>query len=227
MPHDGPPAPRNAGQQKRRLRILIADDHELIRTALRGLIEAREGWEVCGEAVNGREVIGLAESLQPDVIVLDLDMPELHGLEAARQIKATRPATELLIFTANVSEEMVHNAFAAGVTTYISKNDISDHLVSAIEATGEHKTFLTERISKIVTERYLYPEREIKRRLTPRERMVLQLLAEGKTNADVARLLQLSVRTVEVHRATMMTKLGLESFAELVRYAVREGLATP
>jgi DNA-binding NarL/FixJ family response regulator len=214
-------------QQKRKLRILIADDHELIRTAVRGLIEAREGWEVCGETANGREVIGLAKSLKPDVVVLDLDMPELHGLEAARQIKVTRPATGVLIFTANASEEMVHDAFAVGVTAYISKNDISAHLVSAIEATGQHKPFLTEWISKIVTERHLYPEREVKRRLTPRQRIVLQLLAEGKTNADVARLLHLSVRTVEVHRAAMREKLGLESFAELVRYAVRERLAPP
>ena len=223
---DGVPAAPDARQQKRKLRILIADDHEFLRAGVRGLIETREDWEVCGEATNGREVVALAETLQPDVVILDLDMPELHGLEAARQIRASRPSTEILIFTSSAGEEMIHAAFESGVTSYISKSDIGDHLVSAIEALGEHKHYLTDRISKIVMERYLHPEKET-RRLTPRERIILQLLVEGKTNSDVGRLLELSARTVEVHRAAVMRKLGMESFADLVRYAVREGLVTP
>lgn len=213
-------------QQRRKLRILIADDHGLIRVGVRQLIKAREEWEVCGETANGLEVVALTEALQPDVVVLDLDMPELHGLEAARQIKASWPSTEILIFTANATEEMIHDAFESGVTSYISKNDIGDNLISAIEALGEHKPYLTDQISKIVMERYLHPEEETKR-LTPRERIILQLLAEGKTNGDVGRLLKLSVRTVEVHRAAVMRKLGLESFADLVRYAIRAGLIAP
>jgi DNA-binding NarL/FixJ family response regulator len=214
------PCPR---QQKRKLRILIADDHELIRTGVRRLIESREDWEVCGESANGREVVALAETLQPDIVVLDLDMPELHGLEATRQIKASWPAIEVLIFTGSAGVETIHDAFELGVTSYISKNDIGDHLVSAIEALGEHKVFITDRISNMLLERYCRPEREAER-LTPRERIVLQLLAEGKTNGDVAGLLQLNERTVEAHRAAVMRKLGLESFADLVRHAVREGL---
>ena len=207
----------------RKLRIFIADDHEILRAGIRRMIEARPGWEVCGEAGNGRDVIALAESLQPDVIVLDLDMPELHGLEAARQIKKSRPTTEIMIFTANVREEMIHDAFEAGVSSYISKTDLGDHLALAIEALGQHKSYLTDRISKIVMERYLHPENETER-LTPRERIVAQLLAEGKSNGKVAELLQLSVRTVEAHRASAMRKLSLVSFADLVRYAVRVGL---
>ena len=208
------------------LRILIADDHEILRAGIRRMIEARPGWEVCGEAGNGRDVIALAESLQPDVIVLDLDMPELHGLEAARQIKKSRPTTEIMIFTANVREEMIHDAFEAGVSSYISKTDLGDHLALAIEALGQHKSYLTDRISKIVMERYLHPENGTDP-LTPRERIVAQLLAEGKSNNKVADLLQLSVRTVETHRATVMRKLRLESFADLVHYAVRSGLVQP
>lgn len=222
----GLPAAPYRTQQRRKLRILLADDHEVLRTGVRRLIEARGDWEVCGEATNGREAVALAETLQPDIVVLDLDMPELHGLEAARRIKASWPSTEILIFTASASEEMIHDAFEAGVTSYISKTDIGDYLISAVEALGEHKPYLTDRISKIVMERYLHPEKETER-LTPCERIISQLLAEGKTNGDVARLLKLSIRTVEVHRAAAMRKLGLESFADLVRYAVRAGLVTP
>jgi DNA-binding NarL/FixJ family response regulator len=208
------------------LRILIADDHEVLRAGIRRMIETRPGWEVCGEAGNGHDVVALAENLQPDIIVLDLDMPELPGLEAARRIKKSQPATEIMIFTANVREEMVHDAFEAGVSSYISKTDLGDHLTLAIEALGEHRPYLTDRISKIVMQRYLHPESETDQ-LTPRERIVAQLLAEGKSNNKVAELLQLSVRTVETHRATVMRKLKLESFADLVHYAIRAGLVQP
>ncbi len=158
------PNPNSAGsddsglQKARKVRILIADDHELIREGLRRQIETREDWEVCGEATNGRDVVTLAATLQPDVVILDLDMPEIQGLEAARLIKAARPATEIMIYTADAHEEMIHNAIQSGVSSYIAKTDIGDHLLAAIEALSQHKPYMTERIEKLVMERYFHPK---------------------------------------------------------------------
>jgi DNA-binding NarL/FixJ family response regulator len=207
------------------LRILLADDHETIRHGVRMLIEKEEGWEVCGEASDGRKAVALAEKLVPDVVVLDIGMPELNGLDAARQIKRVLPKTEVLIFTGEESEQLIHEVFAAGVRSYILKSDIGSHLVEAIRALGQHKHYFTTRISEVIFARYLDgtsgPGSDQSEGLTPREREIVQLLAEGKSNKDVSSVLGISIKTVETHRATVMRKLRLDSFADLVRYAIR------
>lgn len=206
------------------VRILLADDHEVVRQGVRAFIEKQPGWEVCGEAADGRAAVALAERLRPDVVVLDLGMTDLNGLDATRQIKRAQPETEVLIFTGQESDELVHAVFEAGARSYILKHDIGAHLVAAIEALSRHKHYFTTRISEIVFARYLEGgarTSEPGERLTPRERETVQLLAEGKSNKLVAEQLGISIKTVETHRAAIMRKLHLESFAELVRYAIR------
>jgi len=214
----------------KKLRIIIADDHEVMREGVRRLIEKEEGWEVCGEATDGRQAVALAEKLQPEVVVLDLAMPELNGLEATRQIKRALPKTEVLIFTGEESEQLIHELFAAGARSYILKNDIGGHLVAAIRALGEHKHYFTDRISEVVFARYFRGEtgagQDKTEGLTPREREIVQLLAEGKSNKEVAAVLGISIKTVETHRSTTMRKLRLDSFADLVRYAIRNKIVS-
>ena len=209
----------------KKLRILLADDHEVIRHGVRGLIEKEAGWEVCGEAVDGRKAVTLAERLKPDVVVLDISMPELNGLEVTRQIKRALPKTEVLIFTGEESERLIHDVFAAGARSYILKSDISEHLVNAIRALGQHEHYFTSAISEVVFARCLDStsgaDKDELGGLTSRERQIVQLLAEGKSNKEVGTLLGISIKTVETHRAATMRKLRLDSFAGLVRYAIR------
>jgi two-component system response regulator NreC len=213
------------------LRILLADDHEVVRHGVRSLIEREPGWEVCGEAVDGRKAVALAEKLAPDVVVLDLGMPELNGLEAARQIKRALPKTEVLIFTGAESEQLIHDVFAAGARSYILKSDVGQHLVAAIRALGQHKHYFTSRISEIVFARYFTgesgPGKDKSEGLTPREREIVQLVGEGKSNKETAATLGISVKTVETHRAAVMRKLRLKSFADLMRYAIRNKIVVP
>ncbi len=208
-----------------KLRILLADDHEIVRDGLRRLIEKEAGWEVCGEAADGRAAVALAEKLAPDIVILDLGMPELNGLDAARQIKRVLPKTEVLIFTGEESDQLIHEVFATGARSYILKNDVASHLVAAITALGQHKHYFTSHISEIVFARYLDGAsgagKEKTEGLTPREREIVQLLAEGKSNKEAGGVLGISIKTVETHRATTMRKLRLDSFADLVRYAIR------
>ena len=209
----------------KKLRILLADDHEVIRHGVRLLIEKEPGWEVCGEAGDGRTAVALAAQLTPDVVVLDMGMPELNGLDAARQIKRALPKTEVLIFTGEESEQLIHEVFAAGARSYILKSDLSQHLTAAIRALGEHRHYFTTRISEVVFARYLDGAsgagQDQAEGLTPREREIVQLLAEGRSNKEVAARLGISIKTVETHRAATMRKLRLDSFADLVRYAIR------
>ncbi|MEP6936694.1 MAG: response regulator transcription factor [Chthoniobacterales bacterium] len=212
------------------LRILIADDHEVVREGARRLIEHTVGWQICAEASDGRTAVALAAKLKPDVVVIDLGMPELGGLEATRQIKRTRPETEVLIFTGEEDEQSIHEVFAAGAGSYILKSDIVHHLAAAIEALSQHKHYFTSRTAEVVFARYLDGRsgagNDKAEGLTPREREIVQLLAEGKSNKQVATVLGISIKTVETHRATIMRKLRLGSFAELVRYAVRSKIVT-
>ncbi|MCX6897740.1 MAG: response regulator transcription factor [Verrucomicrobia bacterium] len=209
------------------LQILIADDHELVRKGLRTVLENQPGWKVCGEATNGRQAVELAKQLGPDVIVLDVTMPELNGLEATRQILKAIPKAEVLILTMHESEKLVSEVLAAGAHGYILKADTSRLLVSAIELLAQHQPFFTGKISEVVLSGYLNPGKIRKgaaspvQRLTAREREIVQLLAEGKTNKEVAVALGVNVKTVDAHRANVMHKLDLHSVTDLVRYAIR------
>ena len=209
------------------MQILIADDHELVRKGLRILLETQPGWKVCGEAVNGRQAVELAQQLAPDVIVLDVTMPELNGLEATRQIRKAMPAAEILILTMHESEQLVGEVLAAGAHGYILKSDTSRLLVSAIDSLARHKPFFTGKVSEVILSGYLNPGSTPidamgpVHHLTAREREIVQLLAEGKTNKEVAVTLGISVKTVDAHRANVMHKLNLRSVTDLVRYAIR------
>jgi DNA-binding NarL/FixJ family response regulator len=204
-------------------RILVADDHEIVRQGLRRLLESQPRWQVCAEASSGREAVEKARQLRPDVAVLDFSMPELNGAEATRQILKDTPRTEVLILTMHDTEELVHKVLEAGARGFVLKSDAGRDLVAAVQALLAHKTFLSPSVSKVVVEGYLRgPEIETRAdRLTPREREIVQLVAEGKSNKEVAAALDISTKTVEVHRSNLMHKLNLTSVSELVRYAIR------
>ena len=207
------------------VRILIADDHEIVREGLRAMIQRQPGWEVCGDVSTGREVVAQAPALNPDIIVMDIGMPELNGLDATRQIKRVLPNTEVLIFTANETEEIVRTVFKAGAKAYLLKSDANQHLIPAIEALCKHRTYFSSKVSELVFAGYLKGEaRTDDQSLTAREREMVQLVAEGNTSKDIAQVLGISVKTVETHRAAVMRKLKLNSVADLVRYAIRNGI---
>jgi DNA-binding NarL/FixJ family response regulator len=214
-------------------RILIADDHEVVRHGLRSLLEAQPAWQVVAEASDGREAVAHARQLKPDVVVMDLSMPGLNGLDAAIQILKESPSTEVLVLTVHESEEVARRVLAAGARGYMLKSDAGRELVVAVQSLLEHRVFLTSRISDMVLKGYvqgvgsLTDEEFSGRQLTAREREVLQLLAEGKSNKEVATILRISVNTVEVHRASLMKKLDLHSITELVRYAIRNKIVEP
>jgi DNA-binding NarL/FixJ family response regulator len=206
------------------LRILVADDHHVVRTGLRTLLETKRGWQVCAQAVNGREAVEKAGKLKPDVAVLDIGMPLLNGIEATRQIRKVSPETEVLILTMHDSELMIQGVLEAGARGYILKDDADRNLLAAVEALRLHKPYLSSRVSAAALKTALTPgegSTPARRRLTPREREILQLLAEGKGNKEVAEFLRISVKTAETHRANIMLKLDFHSITELVRYAMR------
>lgn len=207
------------------VRILVADDHQVVRTGLRALLESRTGWQVCAEAANGREAVEKAGELKPDVAVLDIGMPLLNGVEATRQIRKLSPQTEILILTMHDSELLIQEVLGAGAHGYILKDDADRNLVAAVDALRRHKPYLSSRVSESVSNPSGSDGSPFgpssRSRLTPREREVLQLLAEGKSNKEVAGILGISVKTAETHRANIMLKLDFHSVTELVRYAVR------
>jgi two-component system, NarL family, response regulator NreC len=208
------------------LRILIADDHEVMREGARAMIERQPGWEVCGMAATGREAVEQAFALEPDVVVMDMSLPELNGLEATQQIKSRLPQTEILIFTAHQVEELFPEVFKAGAKSLIFKSDASTYLVEALQSLSQHKPFFTSKVSEILFSGIANRvegkrSAEPGQRLSAREREIVQLLAEGKSNKGVAEALGISVRTAEAHRASIMRKLDVDSIAGLVRYAVR------
>lgn len=206
------------------LRILVADDHHVVRTGLRTLLETKSGWEVCAEAVDGREAVEKAGQLLPDVAILDIGMPLLNGVEATRQIRKLSPKTEVLILTMHDSEMLIQEVLEAGARGYILKDDADRNLIAAVGALSRHKPYLSSRVSKVFSKTILSPGDDStsdRRRLTPREREILQLLAEGKSNKEIAGFLGISVKTAETHRANIMLKLDFHSITELVRYAVR------
>jgi DNA-binding NarL/FixJ family response regulator len=214
------------------LKILLADDHDIVRRGIKELLEVQQGWSVCAEAIDGRTAVELAVQHRPGVAILDLAMPQLNGLEAARRIRALVPETEVLLFTMHESEELVREALAAGVRGYLLKSDAAAQLIPAVRGLAQKRPFFTGRISEVLVEGFLHPGRpgDLARpanRLTTREREVVQLLAEGQSNKDIARTLELSVKTVETHRAAAMRKLKLKSLADLVRFAIKTHIVQP
>jgi DNA-binding NarL/FixJ family response regulator len=211
------------------LRILVADDHETVRRGVRVLLEAHAGWQVCEEAVEGREAVEKAVRLRPDVVILDIGMPLMNGLEAARQIRKAAPESEVLILTMHESEQVIREVLAAGARGYVLKSDAGRNLVNAVEALSRHKPYFTSSVADFVLQGFLDGRGEPREAssLTQREREVVQLLAEGKGNKDVASTLGISVRTAETHRTNIMRKLGCHSFSDLVRYAIRNNIIAP
>ena len=211
------------------VRILIADDHEMLRRGLRQTLQQHPSWEICGEASNGRQAVEIAEKTVPHVALLDLSMPEMNGLEATRAIKKASPHSEVLILTVHETDALIREVLGAGARGYLLKTDPARQIVAAIEALAEHKPYFTWNVSKTMLDSYLARESGTDRppvlsHLTNREREVLQLLAEGRSNRAVSALLSISVKTVETHRTAMMKKLGIGSIAELVRYALRNSV---
>ncbi len=209
------------------LRIVIADDHNLMRRGIKSLLLSHANWEVCGEAQTGREAVAQAEQLKPDMVILDISMPDLNGVEAARRIRKASPNTEVLVLSAHYSDQLIREIVEAGARGYIVKSDSDRDLVIAVETLANHKPFFTPRATEVILgnfnnggQRAKVPE-EIRDRLTSREREIVQLLAEGKSSKEVATSLCISVKTVETHRANIMHKLQLHTVTELVRYAVR------
>jgi len=204
------------------LRILIADDHSVVRAGLRSLLESHPGWEVCAEAGDGREAVEKSAKLKPHVAVLDIGMPLLNGVEATRRIRKSSPETEILILTMHESEDLVQQVTEAGARGYILKDDADRILIAAVDAVRNHKPYFSTRVSSAADSNdSSEPPKSSRSRLTPREREILQLLAEGKSNKEIGILLGISVNTAEAHRANIMLKLGFHSITELVVYAVR------
>src|SRR2546425_10631740 len=213
-------------------RILIGDDHAIVRRGLRALVESHAGWAVCAEVSNGRETVRKVDELKPDLAIVDIGMPELNGLDATRQILKANPRTEVLILTMHQSEEVVAEVLKAGARGYVLKSDADQNLVAAVEALLQHKPILSSGVTDLVLSEFLSGrtaslDAAPGRNLTPREREIIQLLAEGKSNKEVAAVLNVSTRTIETHRANIMHKLGIHSLSGLVRYAIRNKIVHP
>lgn len=211
------------------IRILLADDHAILRRGLRALLEREDDMEVVGEAADGRETLKAVEELTPDVVVLDITMPNLNGIEAARQIQAKAAGTAVLILSMHSDEGYVLRALRAGARGYLLKDAVEGELIGALRAVAAGKAYFSPEVSKLLVEDYVQgmQQRGLQdsyELLTTREREVLQLLAEGKTSKDIAKMLELSTYTVDTHKANLMQKLSLHSMAELILYSVRKGI---
>jgi len=217
----------------KKLRILVADDHELVRRGIRELLRTQRSWRVIGEAANGHEAVEKANKLKPDVAILDISMPDLDGLQAARTIREAIPTTKVVVLTMHESDHMVRRVLDAGAHGFVLKSDLAKHLVKAVKDVSTGKKFLTPRISDIVLKGFLNTSNQAdtagpsQARPTPREVEIIRLLAEGQANKAIAAKLGITIRTVETHRAKIMLKLGLHSLTELIHYAIRNKIFTP
>jgi DNA-binding NarL/FixJ family response regulator len=212
--------------------ILIADDHPLVRRGLRTLLETQPRWKIVAEVSNGREAVESATTLRPDVAILDIGMPKLNGMDAASLIFKASPKTRILILTMHSAEDLIQRTLSVGASGYVLKSDAEKDLIAAVDALLHHKTFFTSAASDVILGHLRgratkSPNQAARGQLSVREREIVQLLAEGKSNKEIAALLNLSTRTVENHRAKTMDKLNLHSFGELVRYAVRNKIVEP
>ncbi len=209
-------------------RILIADDHEVVRSGLRSILEAHEGWQVVAEACDGKEAIAKAIETRPDVAIIDYSLPIMNGVDTTRQIRARVPDVEVLIFTMHDSDILIGEALDAGARAYLVKSEAKQHLISAVESLARHEPFFTGKLTEQLLEAFLSVHRGRPGvALSPRERAVVQLIAEGHSNRKMSEILNLSVKTIETHRAAAMRKLNVTSTAALVRYAIRSKLVEP
>jgi DNA-binding NarL/FixJ family response regulator len=214
-----------------KLRILIADDHEVVRRGLCTLLQSQNGWEICGEAKDGREAVEMAKQLKPDVVILDIGMPNLNGLAATRQLSQQNPEQKIIVLTITDSGQVIREALDAGARGFVLKSDAARDLVSAVEALQRNRMFFTPRVNDMVLAGFLDKDSDgpngqsaASAKLTPREREVIQLLAEGKSSKEVASLLNLSTKTAETHRSNIMRKLDFHSIRDLVVYAVKNDI---
>jgi DNA-binding NarL/FixJ family response regulator len=214
------------------LRILVVDDHAVVRRGVRSLLESHESWEVCGEATTGREAVEQSRRLRPDVVVMDLSLPELNGLDATRQILKDAPDTEVLVLTMHHSETLARDVLRAGARGYVLKSDADENLITAVDGLRQHKLFLTATVTEFASDEHVRrgaaePDDFAAGAVTVREREIIQLVAAGQSNKEAASALGISVKTVEAHRTNIMRKLHLRSVSDLVRYAIRNHLLQP
>ena len=206
------------------VRILIADDHDVVRSGVRTILEGREDWQVIGEARDGKEAIDQALATRPDIVILDYALPLVNGIEATRQIRSRIPGVEILIYTMHDTEGLVRDVLEAGARGFLLKSDARQFLVSAVECLAAHRPFFTGKVSEALLDTYLSKAHTDESVLTSREKAVVQLIAEGKTNKQIGDILSITTKTVETHRATALRKLNLDSTAALIRYAIRNKL---
>lgn len=213
------------------LRIVVVDDHAVVRRGVRGLLESHDGWSVVAEASTGREAVEAVRQHHPDIVVMDLSLPDLNGLDATRQIVNEAPHTEVVVLTMHHSEELAREVLKAGARGYVLKSDADENLIAAVDALRQHKPFFTSGVTEFMLDGFLKtvtgPEQASRDAVTPREREIIQLLAEGLSNKEAASRLGVSVKTIEAHRANVMRKLRLRSVSDLVRYAIRNNIAQP
>jgi DNA-binding NarL/FixJ family response regulator len=218
----------------RKFRIFIADDHEIVRRGLRATLDAEPDFELVGEASNGRDAVSKITELKPDIVVMDVGMPELNGLEATRQIHDVSPSVRVLILTVHESDQVVREVLDAGAQGYLLKSDAGRDLVHAVRALMEDKPFFTSKVARMVLKGFLRhqqgaeeEENSTGSQLSMREREIVQMLSEGKSNKEVAQALGISVKTAETHRTNIMRKLEIHSITDLVRYAIRNKIVEP
>jgi DNA-binding NarL/FixJ family response regulator len=222
--------PITRGGMMSSLRILVADDHDLMRRGLRAMLETHAGWKICGEAHTGREAVAKTGELNPDVTVLDISMPEMDGLEAARQIRQNSPSTEVLVLSMHYSDQLIREIIETGVRGFVTKSDSDRDLVLAVEALANHKPFFTPHATELMLTNLSAASRSfggpavVKERLTLREREIIRLISEGNSSKEIASALGISVKTADTHRANIMRKLQVHTVTELVRYALRNDI---
>lgn len=207
-----------------KVRVLVVDDHEMVRRGVISLIQTEGAFRVCGEASDGESAIAKTEETKPDVVVMDISMPGLNGLEATRRIRRALPQTEVVILSVHDSEQMIREAIRAGAISYVLKTDGGSAVLEAIAAAGRHESYFTPRAARVLVQDIQGGNRDTGGPLTARERQVLELIADGKNSHDIGSLLGISHKTADVHRANLMRKLEIRSVSELVRYAIRNKL---
>jgi DNA-binding NarL/FixJ family response regulator len=203
------------------MRILIADDHDVVRSGVRAILEGQAGWEIVGEARDGKDAVDQALATRPDVVVLDYGLPVMNGIEATHQIRTRVPGAEVLIFTMHDTATLVREVLEAGARGFLLKSDARRFLIAAVESLAVHKPFFTGKVSEALLETYLAKGVTTDAVLTSREKSVVQLIAEGQTNRKIAEILSINLKTVETHRASALRKLNLDTTAALIRYAIR------